>query len=53
MEQAGKFQNIIYNKIYRDDRILIFQGYHSLANIEAWLEDFQKSINYLLNSEKL
>lgn len=53
LDRAWKFREMIYNKLYRNDGLLIFHSYKSLRKIEIWLEDFQASVNKLLDSKKL
>ena len=53
LANVNTMDDAIFNKIYRDDGILIFRGKKTLEWIEQWLEDFQTQVNFLTESEHL
>ena len=52
-KKGNRWQNFIYNKMYRDDRILVTEKTWSPEMFEQWLNKFQENVNKLLNSDKL
>ena len=51
--QIDAMDDAIFNKIYRDDGIVLFRGKKTLKWIEQWLENFQAQVNILTESEHL
>jgi hypothetical protein len=47
------FEEAIYDGIYRDDGLVVMNGKKSNADIEDWLENFQKRVNEVTGYEGL
>jgi hypothetical protein len=46
-------QDTLFDGIYRDDRLLVFNNIKPTEEVCQWLFDFQKEINFLTESEYL
>ena len=43
----------IYNIIYRDDGLVVFEGTKKAREIRNWLEEFQKTVNKAARNQNL
>ena len=52
-ELEAKFEESKYNRVYRDDGIVLFEGVWSTTKSFEWLNNFQEGVNKLFQSKYL
>ena len=52
-KKGNRYQSLIFNKIYRDDGIIVTEKKWTISMFHQWLDLFQAQVNNILKSDKL